>query len=114
MPAVGDAPGVLERLRVAEREARPLDEGAGDVLRERAVFVLEVQARERAQRAVLGLRPGIDLHVGAVPGRVLADRAVLQALRAGVGRRTATRDVPAVVGADIAAELDAGVAARDV
>src|ERR1044071_9731275 len=107
MPAVGDAPGILERLRVAEREARPLDEGAGDVLREHDVFVLEVQARERTQRAVLGLRAGVDLHVRAVPGRVLADRAVLSALRAGISRRAGARDVPAVVGADIATKLDA-------
>ena len=61
-----------------------------------------------------GLRAGVDLQVGAMPGRVLRDRAILRTLRAGIGRRAGARDVPAVVGADIAAELDAGVAARDV
>src|SRR6266576_400263 len=49
-----------------------------------------------------------------MPRRILRHRAVLRALRARIGRRAAARNVPPVVGAHVAAELDAGVAARDV
>src|SRR4051812_36670381 len=114
VPAVSDTPGVLERLRTAERKARPLDERTRNVFGLPAVLVLEVQARERPQRAVLGLRAGIDLHVGAMPGGVLRDRTILQTLRAVIGRRTSASHVPTIVRPDIAAELDAGIAARDV
>src|SRR4051812_40833026 len=104
VPAVSDTPGVLERLGTAEREARPLDERTRNVCAVRAVLVLQVDARERAQRDVRGLRAGVHLDVGAMRGGVLRDGAILRPLRAVKGRRTRTGDVPAVVGPDITAE----------
>src|SRR5262249_34387377 len=97
---------VGERLGVAEREARPLDEGAGRVDRDRAlILVVDVDRRVGAQSAVRRLRAAIEVDVRTVPRRVRADRAVLCAARAGVLRRAGTGDVPAVVGTDVATDL---------
>src|SRR3954447_20463576 len=111
----GRARRVGERLGMAEREAGPLDEGAGRVDRDRAlVFVVDVHRNIGAQRAISGLRAAIEVEVRAVPCRVRAYRAILRARGAGVLRRTSAGDVPAVVGSDVATNLQADVSARNV
>ena len=111
----GRAGHVGERLGVAEREARPLDEGAGRVDRDRAlVLVVDVHRHVGAQRAIGGLRAAVEVEVRAMPRRVRAHRAILRARSTRVVRRARAGDVPAVVGSDIAADLEADVAARDV
>ena len=105
---------VGERHRPAEGEAAPLDERTGDVGRLRTVLVLHVVGLERPQRAVGGLRPGVDREAATMPGRVVVDRAVLRTAGTGIVRRTGAGDVVAVVGPDIAREPDTGVGTGDV
>ncbi len=103
-----------ERHRMAEGEAAPLDERTGDVGQFYRVLILQVELGECPQRAVGRLRPRVDREAAAMPGRVVAGRAVLCAARSRVVRSTGTGDVVAVVGPDIARELDTRVGAGDV
>src|SRR6187431_1636266 len=105
---IADAAFVVgERHRPAEGEAAPLDERAGDVGRFRGVLVRQVEGRERPQRAVGSLRPCVDREAAAMPGRVLADGAVLGTVWSGVVLDGAAGCVEMVVGPDIAREPDA-------
>src|SRR5260221_258833 len=92
----------------------PLNEGARSVVREHAVFVLQVPARKRTQCAVIRLRPRIDIHIHAVPRRIARDGTVLRTRRTGNRGGACASYVPSVVSLDVAAELQTGVRARDV
>ena len=78
------------------------------------VVVLHVVGLERPQRAVGSLRPGVDREAATMPGRVVADRAVLRTAGTGIVRRTSAGNVVTVVGPDIAREPDTGVGTGDV
>jgi hypothetical protein len=102
---------VDERSRTTEGEAAPLDERAGCLRRIATFGVLDVDVDIRPQRAVGGLRAGIDAEVGPVPSRIAVDRTVL---RARGGRHVRVAAVPVVVGPDVSAEPDTGVLTWDV
>src|SRR5262249_7500428 len=90
-------------------------EGAGRVDRDRAlVLVVDVDRRVGAQCAVRRLRAAVEVDMRTMPRRVRAHRAVLRTATVGVVRRTRAGHVPAVVGTDVAADLQANVAAGDV
>ena len=107
---------VEERLRAAEREARPLNEGAvrtevvrcGNVA---AVLVLADTDRDvTAHRTVFGLVAGIGRDVTAGTEVAVVRRAVIDVLvRPTPGEVTVL--TPAVFGTDPAANLDAHVGA---
>src|SRR3954463_473875 len=82
----------------------------------RHAAVVEVQAGERPQRAVRGLRTGVDLDVGSHLGVPVRGRAVERRVRTEedwlVGAVALT--VPEVVSDDVAADADTNVGARDV
>src|SRR5262249_37784263 len=110
---------IEERLRTAEGEARPLDEGAVGAERVRcrdiaAVLVLrQTHGDIAAHRAVFGLVAGIGRDVAAG-----ADVAVVRRTVVAVAIYPTQGEVailaPAVLGTDPAANLDAHVRARDV
>src|SRR5262249_51142885 len=110
---------VIERLRAAEREARPLDEGAVRAERVRvgnvaAVLVFgQTNGDVAAHRAVFGLvaRIGGDVAAGtevAVVRRTIVDVVV----RPTPGKVAVL--APAIFGTHPATDLDAHVGARDV
>src|SRR5262249_23801445 len=78
------------------------------------VLVVDMDRRVGAQRSVRGLRAAVEVDVRTLPRRVRADAAVLRTGSARVLRRAGARHVPPVVGADIAADLQADVGAGDV
>src|SRR5262249_36293535 len=87
---------VGERLGMAEREARPLDEGAGRIDRDHAlVLVVDVDRRVGAQRAVRRLRAAVEVDVRTMPRRVRAHGAVLRTAGTAVVRRAGAGYVPA-------------------
>ena len=113
-----DAVEVEERLRAAERETRPLDEGAVRTECVRGVTSPPVVARAQtdrdvaAHRAVFGLVAGIGRDVTAdaevvVVGVAVVDVAVLHS-------QANCRSRPKLLGADPAADLDAHIGAGDV
>src|SRR5262249_4014967 len=71
---------------------------------------------ERTQRAVGGLRAGIDLDIRAHPGVPLGRGAVVRSVSASKDRLVgaAALAVPEVVGSDIAADADTSIGARDI
>src|SRR6185312_8208782 len=110
---------IEERLRTAERETRPLNEGAvrTEVVRRRnvaAVLVLAETDRDvTAHRTVFGLVAGISRDVTAGAEVAVVCRPVVDvAVRPTPGEVAVV--APAIFGTDPAANLDAHVGARDV
>src|SRR6266568_5957956 len=79
------------------------------------VFVLEVDAFQRPQRAISGIGASVDHEIGAAAeGEVAGVGAGLPTGGAGVIGIPASDRIPVIIGADIAADPDAGVGAGDV
>ena len=110
---------VEERLRTAEREARPLDEGAvrAEVVRCRnvaAVFVFRHAERDiAAHRTVFGLVAGVGRDVAASTEVAVIGQTVVDVVVRPTPGEVAVLAI-AVFGADPAADLDAHVGAGDV
>jgi hypothetical protein len=73
-----------------------------------------MNACQRAQRAELGLRTGIELDIRTLPGRVCSNGPILRAICARIKRGSGTLDVLTHVGADVAAKLEARCAPGNV
>jgi hypothetical protein len=106
---------VGERLGVAESKARPLDEGAGRIHRDRIlVRVVDVHRHVGAQRAVGGLCAAVEVEMRAMLRRIRVHRAILRATRSSIVRLPTAGGVPAIVGADVTANLETDLTSGDV